>query len=149
MKLAVQALPSLLETSAKLPLDERAYLQAEPFPSMFVNSKPMRLTCCKSLLDFCGDREGLVGASLQHALQLGDQHDGLQCSHLSGHQLTHTQLVTHHALVRLQGSLQLHSRSMHIECEQRCKAQGVDDAWQVDIVTQSCRLCQSMCSLQQ
>ena len=74
-----------------------------------------RLTRSKRLLNFCGDGEGLVGASLEHALQLGDQHDGLQCRHLSGHQLAHTQLVAHHALVRLQGSLQLHGKGMRSE----------------------------------
>ena len=65
------------------------------------------LTCSKGLLHFSGDGEGLVGAALEHCLQLGDQHDRLQRSHLSSHQLAHTQLVAHHALMRLQCSLQL------------------------------------------
>ena len=57
------------------------------------------LTCSKRLVYFSGDGESLMGASPEYTLQLGHQHDRLQCRHLGGHQLTHTQLVTHHALV--------------------------------------------------
>ena len=64
-------------------------------------------TCSKGLFHFTSDGEGLMGAAPEHSLQLGDQHDGLQRCHLRRHQLAHTQLVAHHALVRLQGSLQL------------------------------------------
>lgn len=48
-----------------------------------------------------------MGAAPEHCLQLGHQHDGLQSSHLGCHQLAHTQLVAHHALVGLQSCLQL------------------------------------------
>lgn len=69
-----------------------------------------RLTCSKGFVYFSGDGESLMGTSPQHTLQLGHKHDRLQCRHLGGHQLTHTQLVTHHALMGFQGGLQLHHR---------------------------------------
>ena len=68
------------------------------------------LTCSKGLVHLSGDGESLVGASPQHTLQLGHQHDRLQCRHLGGHQLAHTQLVTHHALMGFQSGFQLRHR---------------------------------------
>lgn len=65
------------------------------------------LTGREGLVYITCDGEGLVGAAFQDQLQLGYQHDGLQSSQLCRHQLSHAQLVTHHALVRLQRCLEL------------------------------------------
>ena len=87
------------------------------------------LTCSKGLVHFSGDGESLVSTSPEHTLQLGHQHDRLQSCHLGGHQLTHTQLVTHHALVGFQSGFQLQHRQTVVLC-------GTDHAQQSSLWAQ-------------